>query len=216
VQYPTTPESTVIRQLTALTAVLAVASAGRTYVRPIQKVRCEPATWAWGARDTVSRLRARPRRANGSLHAKVRDSSSTRLAAKDGKKSTIRQAQVIVTYHYRDQADHRAPGRRPQWAAAGMVATAGACTAHPVLLDEHQTVDYTTGGLLVIVARPGTSLAWKGCTKRTSQALTNHLDNGPKAVEYVLGDPNEDLTALAGRLLLSSSWCLWHLVGPLS
>ena len=51
-------------------------------------------------------------------------------------------------------------------------------------------MDYTTGGLLVIVRDRGTgSLAWEGLYKKdVSSADRINLDNVPKAVDMLLAD----------------------------
>ena len=183
-----------IRQLTALTAVLAVACGGpditvrRDSNVPIPK----PATWAWGARDTVSHYELDPVAQNGMLHQKVRESIESSLTSKGWKKADDpSQAQVIVTYHVGIKRTTEMQGTTTStgggwWGGYGW-GVYGAPTYSSTTM---RPVDYTTGGLLVIVRDRGTgNVAWEGLYKKE---VTNtervRLENVPKAVDELLAD----------------------------
>lgn len=184
-----------IRQLTALSAVLLVACGGADItVRRDSKVPLpKPATWAWGTRDTVSRYELDPVAQNGSLHAKVKQSIEHTLAGKGWKEvDDPSQAQVIVTYHIGIKRTTELQGTTSTMGGGGWYGGYGwGVYGAPTYSSTNiRPVDYTTGGLLVIVRDRGTgALAWEGLFKKdVSNADRINLDNVPKAVNELLAD----------------------------
>lgn len=183
-----------IRQLTALTAVLAVACGGpditvrRDSTVPMPKT----ASWAWGLRDTVSQYELDPVAQNSMLHSKVKQAIENTLTGKGWKRlDDPSQAQLVVTYHVgikrttEMQGTTTTMGGGGGWYGGYGWGVYGAPTYSSTNI---RPVDYTTGGLLVIV-RDGKSgnLAWEGLFKKDISERVN-LDNVPKAVDMLLAD----------------------------
>jgi hypothetical protein len=187
----------VLRQLTALTAVLLVACGGPDItVRRDSKVPLpKPATWAWGVRDTVSHYELDPVAQNSTLHSKIRQSIETSLASKGWKDvDDAAQAQVIVTYHVGIKRTTELVGTTSTmggygggwWGGYGW----GVYGAPTYSSTNIRPVDYTTGGLLVIVRDRGTGdIAWEGLYKKEVTSLERvRLENVPTAVDELLAD----------------------------
>ena len=183
-----------LRQFTALTAVLLVACGGPdiTVRRDSKTPLPKPATWAWGARDTVSHYELDPVAQNGSLHARVRQSIESNLAGKGWKQiDDPSQAQVIVTYHIGIKRTTELQGTTTSmgggwWGGYGW----GVYGAPTYSSTNIRPVDYTTGGLLVILRDRGTgNIAWEGLYKKEVTSMDRiNVDNVPKAVNELLAD----------------------------
>lgn len=184
-----------IRQLTALSAVLAVACGGPdiTVRRDSNVPVPQAATWTWGVRDTVSQYELDPVAQNGMLHQKVRQSIESSLASKGWKQTEDpSQAQLIVTYHVGIKRTTEMQGTTTTmgggggwWGGYGW----GVYGAPTYSSTSIRPVDYTTGGLLVIVRDKQGNIAWEGLYKKE---VTNtervRLENVPKAVDELLAD----------------------------
>lgn len=184
-----------IRQLTALTAVLAVACGGpditirRDSAVPVPKT----ASWAWGARDTVSQYELDPVAQNSMLHSKVKQAIENTLAGKGWKRvDDPSQAQLIVTYHIGIKRTTELQGTTTSMGGGGWYGGYGwGVYGAPTYSSTNiRPVDYTTGGLLVIVReRSSDKLAWEGLYKKDVSSVDRiNLDNVPKAVSDLLAD----------------------------
>jgi len=186
---------TVIRQLTALTAVLAVACGGpditvrRDANLPVPKA----ASWVWGTRDTVSQYELDPVAQNSMLHSKVKQSIESNLAAKGWKQvNDPSQAQVIVTYHIGIKRTTELQGTTSTMGGGGWYGGYGwGVYGAPTYSSTNiRPVDYTTGGLLVLIRdQKSGNLAWEGLYKKEVTSVDRvRLENVPKAVDELLAD----------------------------
>ena len=182
-----------IRHLTALTAVLAVACGGPdiTVRRDSNIPVPQAASWAWGTRDTVSQYELDPVAQNSMLHSKVKQSIEATLASKGWKRvEDPSQAQLIVTYHIGIKRTTEMQGTTSTmgggwWGGYGW----GVYGAPTYSSTNIRPVDYNTGGLLVLIRDQKGDLAWEGLYKKE---VTNtervRLENVPKAVDELLAD----------------------------
>jgi hypothetical protein len=188
-------EVTVIKQLTALTAVLTVACGGpditvrRDATVPVPKA----ATWAWGVRDTVSHYELDPVAQNAMLHSRVKQSIETTLGQKGWKRvEDASQAQLIVTYHIGLKRTTEMVGTTSTMGGSGWWGGYGwGVYGAPTYSSTNiRPVDYTTGGLLVLVRDRGTgNLAWEGLYKKEVENTDRiRVENLQKAVDELLAD----------------------------
>ena len=183
-----------IRQLTALTAVLAVACGGPdiTVRRDSNIPMPKPATWAWGVRDTVSQYELDPVAQNSMLHSRVKQSIEKTLAAKGWNQVNDQsQAQLIVTYHIGLKRSVEMQGTTTSmgggwWGGYGW----GVYGAPTYSSTNIRPVEYNTGGLLVLVRdRASGNLAWEGLYKKEVQNTDRvNVENLQKAVDELLAD----------------------------
>ena len=123
------------------------------------------ATWAWGARDTVSRYEMDPAAQNPILHQRVQAAVETEMQARGFTKVDLpSQANLVVTYHIgikrESELQTTTSGMSAGWYGGYGWGMYGAPTFATSTTRE---VQYQTGGLLIYIRnRADSRVAWRG------------------------------------------------------
>jgi len=182
----------VTRQLTALAALLAVACGGPEIITKRGSVPLpKQPTWAWGARDTVSRYELDPVAQNPVLHQRVVQAIDSTFRREGWKRvDDPSQAQVIVTYHI---GIKRTTQLQTTSTSSGSYYGGyrwGYYGAPTFVTSTTQEVEYNEGALMVVVRDRATGkVAWEGVyKKRIEDTIKVTPENIQRGVDQLLAE----------------------------
>jgi len=182
----------VTRQLTALAALLAVACGGPEIITKRGSVPLpKQPTWAWGARDTVSRYELDPVAQNPELHQRVVQAIDSTFRREGWKRvDDPSQAQVIVTYHIGIKRTTQLQTTSTSSGGYYGGYRWGYYGAPTFVTSTTQEVEYNEGALMVVVRDRATGkVAWEGVyKKRIEDTIKVTPENIQRGVDQLLAE----------------------------